>query len=84
MSICYYSQNFIHTTLELRTRYADCAEGEIRLINGKDKSEGTVELCINHAWGTICSSKKNWGTIDSNVVCRQLGYVDLGNFLSEL
>ena len=67
-------------TTDLNTRNTDCVEGEVRLINGEDESEGRVELCINHAWGTICGSY-HWATIDSNVVCKQLGHLELGNQL---
>ena len=65
------------STTDLNTKNTDCVEGEVRLRNGDDESEGRIELCINHAWGTICGSY--WASIDSNVVCRQLGHMELGN-----
>ena len=54
--------------------------------------EGRVEVCINRVWGTVCSSRYNpywwswsysyyWGTPDSNVVCKQLGHMELGTIM---
>lgn len=58
---------------------ADCSDGDVRLVGGKTEYEGRVEVCINRAWGTICSRYYwYWDTADSNVVCRQLGHMGLG------
>ena len=60
----------------------DCEDGDIRLVNGDTQYEGRLEICINNAWGTICRSNtwyNRWTTIDSNVACRQLGHMELGN-----
>ena len=67
---------------------ADCEDGDVRLVEGNTQYEGRVEVCINRVWGTVCSSRYfsswewsfyyYWGTPDSNVVCRQLGYMELG------
>ena len=64
---------------------ANCQDGDVRLVGGNTQYEGRVEVCINRVWGTICSrhyywwpTYYYWGTPDSNVVCRQLGYMDLG------
>ena len=53
-----------------------CNSGEIRLVGGSNDNEGTVELCIEGTWGTICDTF--WNDQDANVVCRQLGYSTTG------
>lgn len=57
---------------------ADCEEGEVRLQNGTDPSNGRVEVCQNGIWSSVCSS--NWDHIDAMVVCRQLGYESKGSY----
>ena len=50
----------------------------MRLVGGSNEREGTVEVCLFGAWGTICSD--GWGSTDAGVVCRQLGYAFEGSY----
>ena len=47
-----------------------CVNGEVRLSDGADSSQGRVEVCIGGVWGTICDN--SWDVFDASVVCRQL------------
>ena len=71
MSICY-----IVIYVVPASTYSNCTDGDVRLVDGSTPYEGRVEICINHAWGTVCD--RNWGPADANVVCKQLGYQPKG------
>ena len=48
----------------------------VRLIGGLIPEEGTVEVCVNAVWSSVCDSY--WDYKDAFVVCRQLGYPATG------
>ena len=54
----------------------DCVDGEVRLQDGTDISNGRVEICQNGIWGSVSSN--GWNLMDASVVCRQLGYSNEG------
>ena len=48
------------------------ANGKVRLVAGSDDREGTVEICVEGVYGTICDDM--WDAFDARVICRQLGF----------
>ena len=60
----------------MSTEAAECESGEVRLANFTDDPdeatrEGTMQICINSAWGTVCSDDL-FDTTDAEVFCEQL------------
>ena len=53
-----------------------CQTGEVELFGSISQHNGRVEICVNGVWGTVCDDA--WDTLDSSVVCRQLGFSRLG------
>ena len=56
---------------------APCTQGDVRLI-GSNSDQGRVEVCNNGDWGTVCDDE--FGLSEASVVCRQLGFSDVGVF----
>ena len=55
----------------LSTPFANCTDGDLRLMGGIVDTEGRVEICINRAWGSVCDA--GFTREEATVVCRQLG-----------
>ncbi len=51
------------------TTNANCSDNNVRLVNDSrsDLLDGRVEVCINRAWGTVCS--EGFNDEDAQVVC---------------
>ena len=60
-------------------RVEGCQKGDIRLEQGSSIREGIVQVCINHAWGTICD--QDFHNVDAGVICSQLNFERDGQLL---
>ena len=54
-----------------------CNNGDIRLFGGQNELEGTVELCLEGTWGSVCDD--GWGYYEARVACRNLGFSTQGD-----
>ena len=48
----------------------------MRLVGGQSAYEGRVEVCLSQRWGTVSSD--GWKIENAEVVCRWLGYKEIG------
>ena len=60
----------------LSTEAADCVTGRVKLFNFTDSPakatrQGTIQICINRAWGGVCGDNF-FDTTDAEVFCDQL------------
>ena len=57
------------------TPYAECVSGDVRLAEFTDDQtsrQGTLQICINNAWGAVCSDPR-FGVAEAQVACQQAG-----------
>ena len=57
---------------------SDCLDGDIRLVGGSTPNEGSVQVCLNGAWGSVCHH--SFHVNEARVACAQLGYQRAGKF----
>ena len=64
--------------LTIGTATTNCDEnGALRLVGGRTELEGRVEVCNSMgSWNRVCSD--DWDENDAIVVCRQLGFSQVG------
>ena len=67
---------FNNSVATVQVTPSTCTEGNVRLAEGDSEYGGRVEVCINKAWGTVCSP--GWGSQEARVVCNQIGATTLG------
>ena len=53
---------------------SNCTTGDVRLVGSVYGDEGRLEVCINSAWGTVCSNQ--FDTTDASVACQMLNGFD--------
>ena len=51
--------------------FIGCTEGDVHLVGGAHKYQGTVEICLDHSWCLV--AQQDWDNVDAIVVCRELG-----------
>lgn len=60
--------------------YSNCTDHELRLFGGDTKHEGTIEICVNSAWGTIRLENTHYSSNFAQTVCNMLGYTAPGKY----
>ena len=65
----------------LASTYSNCTDGQVRLFGGSTEYEGTVEVCLNNAWGTISYYplyNVKYMYSEAQTICNVLGYTTPG------
>ena len=75
IAILYLVINAVFLTAHTTT-FGDCTTGDVRFTDHSDNDnegwrQGTLQICINNAWGTMCSDNF-FDSSDAQVFCEQL------------
>ena len=54
---------------------------DVKLTGGISKNEGVVEVLYRDKWISICND--TWDQLAANVVCRQLGYTEVEEIITD-
>ena len=57
---------------------SNCTDYDVRLHHGPSPSRGTVQICFNGVWGTVCNGGIRYRAPE--VLCTQLGYQRRGKW----
>ena len=68
--------------LDSSVQYSNCTDYDVQLVNGPSPNEGTLQICRNGVWGTVCDNKLS--SKDAGVICHQLGYPAKGTCSTDL
>ena len=62
--------SLLYVCIDSKTTFANCSDGELRLVSGTDANEGRLEVCFNNAWGSVCNNQ--FTKEEAIVACYQL------------
>ena len=69
---CTTSITFIIALVYFDFHYFSCMQDyKIRLVGGRNPTEGRIEVFLGKRWGIICGQR--WGLWEAMVACGQLG-----------
>ena len=68
--------HFVHVP----TEPDPCEDGDVRLVGGPSNREGRVEICMRGIWGGVIGGSFP----EASVVCRQLRFDPLGEWIAAL
>ena len=77
-----YEKNIFPVIVVIRLNlFLDCTEGDVRLVGGAHKFQGTVEICLDSSWCLV--SQHGWDNREAKTVCRELGGYNGGMFTTK-
>ena len=65
------------TNYTLYMKSTECVNGDVRTSIDPIGRAAVVQFCHQGIWRSICRDG-DWGEVEANLVCNQLGYGDTG------